>query len=634
MMIKLTKQLILFILILLTIPLTLASTPSFSQTDLIDRDVINGENILGNILFITSPYLPDTYIRQIISQMNFQEKDILRWQGNESVMIKDPVLVETPLIYGSEYKFNTNGIYYITSIANESVSSSILINKSDDNKILITDIVIPNGFNLTFSKYDFLIETENNVELILFVDDDISSGTYDIKYKINEIEYLKEVRVLKTINWSIDLSDLNQTEIIKSGESKYIGKILIENIGNSEIEIRTSKSGNFSNYIGIPNQRTLFKKNTMQLDFEVNVPTIAKSGFYELDLVLNGNDGKIEALIPLNFTVLDSISPVIENISFSTDKAFIDNKINVYANDNNKVTNVSLEFDGAKIWFDKDNNLFTKIIDFDKLSRYKMKFCAYDEAGNSDCELLNKTFEQLEVITDFSESIKSPSVKYGKYSKVKLFNVTNNVDEEFVIRILNIETSFIGELNSTIIFRIINDKGSIKTFSKYDSEIILDRPGEYFLEIRADEEMTITGLIRLELPEHYKEIQDITFSSAFKQYDIPEDFTKSFGETELICEAVDRGDLDKSFIECSRKYSINTRPEDINVIMTVSEKEKIESEIAISEDELRESKIKFGWVITIIIFMFGLLILWSLFKIYWSDYLLFTWGKTKKDSQK
>lgn len=624
---------ILLFLILIAVPSVFASTPDFTRTDLIESQVNNGENDIGDLLFVSAPYIPEVHIRSTIEPMNFQQYDVMRWMGENSVTIKNPILVETTIIPSSEYKFNINGIYYINSILNTSDIATIIINRTDDNRVFIDNIVEPDGFELNFSSYDFIIPEsgEKHINLNLTVDDDVEFGNYQIKYDINDIEQIKNIEVLKTINWTINLTDFNQTEKLKSGETKYIGKIIIENIGNTEIEIITTKEGNFSNYIGIPNPRTLFKKNTMQLDFEVNVPTIAKSGFYTVDLVLDGNGGKIQELIPLNFTIVDSIDPVIENITFSLDKAFLDNKVSVFTNDNNEVANVSLEFDGEEIWFKKDKNLFTETISFDKLSRYVMKFCAYDLAENEKCEIINKTFTQIDVVTEYEESIKLPSKKFGEYSKIKLFNISDTIDGDISLRLINIEVSEQDDNKTTPIVRVVNDKNSIKTFSKYDSEIILDKQGEYFLEVRADYETSITGLVRLELPEHYTEVEDITFKVEFKDYNVPDDFTKVFGDTEMKCKVYDKGDLDESYIDCSRRLPINTRPEDISVPMTVSEKDKIESEVDNKEDELNKSKAKMGWTIAIILFMFLILIFWSLYKVYWSPYICFTLGKSKKN---
>lgn len=618
------------ILLLIAIPNVIASTPNFEITNLLENEATNGNNDFGNLLFVEKPYFSDYHNKSVISQEIYQQYDILQWRG-DSIKITNPKNVDTVLVNSSEYYFEDIGIHQITSMTNSSETAIISINPADPIHINITDINIPIGFEFNFSNNDFDFETEKSISADLSIDDDVEFGDYDILYKVNGVQKKQSIELLKVINWSEDDENLSKSQTIKSGDGIYLGRIILENKGNEDVEITVAKDGNQTGMLGIPQPQTLYRKNIMNLDFQINVPTITPAGIYEMEIIISG--GGIIKTIPINITVIDAIAPTIELIDFSTDKVFVDNLISVTATDNDDVANVTITYDGETYGFKKDANLFTRTEKFTKLSRYIFNFCATDVEGNKVCQIVNKTFEQQDVIEGEQKVMNMDSMRYGKYSRMFLFNITKKLDEDIVLEIVNYE-KYPVESNQTPVFRVVDDDGSIKNFGKYNSEIRIADAGNYYFEVRGDEELDINGILRATVPDQYKEIQDITFKVSFKDYDVPKDFSVNWVNGRNVdCKVEDTGNLDTSYYACELKYPIDTRASDISIPTTVQERNKFENEANDVRKELDDSKRKSGWVIGIMVAFFVLLILYTVFMVLYYPYIRMQTGKTSSNNK-
>jgi len=620
---------VLLILSLIFIPNVIASTPSFSVTELLEDSLNNGESNFGDILFVENTYITDYHPMSIIQSGAFQKYDTLNWLGLNSVKIVAPNLQETILVNGSQYYFTQTGIHHITSLVNSSETNLITISQEDDNIVNINNIVVPNGFEVLFSTTSFILNNERNVPVDIIVDDDVENGDYSLSYDVNNITYTKDVEILENINWTMDDDNFTNNPTIKAGEGQYLGRVIIENIGNQNIEIVVSKSGNNTGMIGIPQPQTLYRKNIMNLDFQAQVSTITSAGEYDITLLIVG--GNISKEIEMTVTIIDAINPIIESINFSSDKVFVENEIRVIATDNDDVVKLTLEYDNKDIEFEKDGNLFTKTIEFTKLSKYILNFCAEDEEGNVVCEEINKTFIKVDVIEGNQNVLNMDSMRYGKYSRIYLFNITENTNEDVIVNLFSYDTIPNLKNNTIPVFRIVNQDGSIKNFGKYDNEVRLNSIGEYFFEVRADIEVDITGILRIEMEEQYKEIEDITFNVDFKTYDVPNDFSVPWiNGRDMICKVEDTGNLDTSYYDCSLTFPIDTRAEDISIPTTVGEKNQIEGIADKVRDELSKSKSNSGWVIGITIALLLIVILWGLYYIFWFRYIRFKTGKEDK----
>ena len=622
------KYLFLIILgMIMFVPSVIASTPDYSMTELLEDKVSNGVSDFGDLLFVEKVYQSEHHVASLIQNYSYQQYDIMDWYG-VSANVLDPSGSEQVIVSGSKYYFATAGVYTISSMVDSTIKDYITVSIADENTVEITDIDVPTGIEVNFSTYSFTLEDEKDVTATIKVDDDIEKGDYELTMNINGVAFTKEFEVLENINWTYDIDELNTSTVIKAGEGEYLGRIVITNQGNEDVEITTTKTGNQTDMLSVPQTQTLYRKNTVNLDFQAQVPTIRKSGVYEYDIKISG--GGLNYTIPLNITVVDSINPVIESIEFSTDIVYVDNNISVVATDNDDVEKVIMSInDETDVELDKDSNLFTTTYQFNKLSRYVLEFCAYDVEENEACERMNKTFSQREVINETSKILNMPSVRYGKYSSLKLFNIVGDIENGVTITLDNYDDSSVGE-SSTPIFRIVDEDGSIKNFGQYDSQITLTDIGEYTLQIRADYETDISGILTVEMGEQYEQISDITFKVSFKSYDIPEDFSVNWlNGRDMVCNVNDTGNLDTSFYSCLLTYPIDTRADDISIPTTVSENEDMEQEIQDIQTQSDKDKAKSGWIIGILIGVLLVTILWAVFIITWYPYMRIQTGKTK-----
>ncbi len=625
------KTYLLFVFLILLVPSVLASTPNFDVTQLFIDEVSNGEVDFGELLFLERQYGSDIHTLNTISNLQVQKYDILEWNGGYSIKIKNSNGLEQILVTGSEYYFSESGIHYIISMANESNYATIVVDAEDEIFIDIEDIDVPVGFDLTLEPMSFILNDERVVNAVLNVDDDVEPDDYQISYKINDEIYTKTFEVIENINWTMNLTNFTSNITVPSGQGLYVGRIIVENTGNKDIEILVQKVGNESGILSIPQPQTLYRKNIIALDFQLQIPRILKAGDYDLEIVISG--GNITKRVPLNISVTDSIFPTIDSIEFSSDNVFVNNDIKVYATDNNNVKNLTLTFDGQTYPFNKDGNLFTRTFMFTKISRYVLTFCAEDEQGNKFCEEINKTFEKMNVIDGYEKVLNMNAMKYGKYSNIFLFNITGNLTEDIVVELVNYNS--VPKLeNNSVIFRIVDEDGSIKTFSKYEGQVIISEPGVYYFEVRADEEVDIDGVLRFNIPEQYEGLADSTFKVSFKDYEVPQDFEIAWvNGRDLICEVEDTGNLETSEYKCLLTYPISVRPEDISVPTTVSERDNFENEANKVREELNDVKTKNAWVLGITIGILVIVILVAIFYVLWYPYLRIQTGKTIDDKK-
>ena len=77
-----------------------------------------------------------------------------------------------------------------------------------------------------------------------------------------------------------------------------------------------SKEGNQTGIMSIPQAQTLYRKNIISLDFQIQVPRVLKPGVYKQEIIIAG--GGITKIIPINITITDSILPTIDSIDGCT----------------------------------------------------------------------------------------------------------------------------------------------------------------------------------------------------------------------------------------------------------------------------------------------------------------------------
>lgn len=600
------------LLMILLIPTVFASTPQFSVNYLFENEVINGNIDIGDILFLKQPYQSDVIQRQTISNFTLQEYDVLKWMGNESIKVRNPQLSESILVAGSEYYFSSDGLYQIFSMLNNSDMAYITVIDSKPNTINITEVNVPIGMSLVFSNTSFLLENEKTIGLTLDIDDDVMYGDYALSFKINNISKSHQFKVLRNFNWTINDTNLTKNIIIKNGESKYLGRIELINNGNMDVEITTTKYGNDSHMIGIPQPQTLYRKNQLFIDIQAQVPTIQLPGNYTLNIRMDG--GNITQNVSLNVTVQDSILPSIDQVNFSSDRVFVNNNITVIATDNNDVKSVILYFDDKNVVLKKDGNIFTGSYLFDKLSQYNMQLCAEDIEKNKVCEDINRTFIKLKVIEGHNKSIQMPSVKFAKYSSKFLINLSVDVPEGISLQLVSFEGN--TQINNTALIRVVDEDGSIKQFTQFTNDVKIFDKGTYTIEVRSDIEGDFEGLLRFDVPEYIESVQDTTFRVSFKNYDVPLDFTQEWIDgRQFECKVIDTGDLDSSYFNCEITYPISLKAGTLSVPTTNEERQKFKDEANLVREELAKNKRKQAWIISILILVPIIILLWGLYMV-------------------
>jgi len=614
---------------LLLLPLGLSSTPDFGIETSFDDEVVNGNNTIGSLVLTTRPYIPDTYNFSSFDNFSAQQHDIVVWQGNETIRVTPPFGNDIFLINNSELYIDNVGDYHFVSLQNQSKLGTMQIVSRDFNTIEIERLSTPSGIDLSFSKSSFELVNEEVVSVYVHVDEDVNTGVYDLSYKVNDRVREFEVEVMKNLDWEIAETNITEEINISSGQNLYIGYLILENTGNDDVTISTNKYGDYRHLVIIPQPQKLFKKSTLRLEFSVQVPTTQGPTTAVVPINISGGDKN--EVGNLTLYIKDSIKPVIESINFSNERAQTENNISIIATDNNNVSNVTLEYDDKIIVFDKNNQLFTQTIVFDKLSRYLLTFCAFDNDDNKECVLMNKTFTQLDLIVDLENTIKMPSKKVSQYSKIKLFNLTEDVKEGVFLTLDSFEALTTTEFDDSYTIRVVDGDGSIKTFRSFEQEIMVSKKGEVFLEIRSNEVADYTGIISITPPEYASQVSDIKFDVSFKDYDVPNDFVRPWThDSEVDCKVVDTGDLGNTRYECTFDAPIDIRPDDISIPTTISERQEFENKANVVSEELKTTKKRSAVIITFLAVLLLIIGLLSYYMIYHYPYVRISTGHDLK----
>lgn len=628
------KTLIFTLMIVILSTLSLASSPDYKVSHLLEEDVNNGYNNIGNLLFVELSYTPETVELETIEDYDVERYDKMIWRGERSVIIKDPDGNPMTIIPGDSYQFMKKGEHTIQNSSETDDSSGIIMVRSEpDNNITISESETPSGMKLNFSENDVELDDEKTVGVGLEVDDDLKPDNYTVKYVINDEEYSHDVKVNRNYNWSLNHSRVNKTLTARSGEEVYLGRALINNTGNMKIEVESNVEDDDKNVIVMSGSRTLYRNSKAFFDIEAQVPSVFEAGVYDYNIEFTG--GGLSRNFTTRINVTDKIKPEIKTINFSTERAFEDNDITVVATDNDEVSNLSLSYDNKTEYFERDGNVFSKTVNFQKLSMYELMFCARDESDNEDCVNVNKTFEKANIIEGYKDVIEMPTVKQGKYSSSELFNITEDLDDGVEILIRSVETVDSDyDIEDIGTFRITNDDGSIKRFGSSNRKVTVKEAGSYNFEVRSNEDVDIEGVLRFSIPEKYSGIDDVTFKSSFKDYDVPEDFSKSwFNDQELECVVNETGDLKTTNRVCTFKIPVSVKKDDISVPMTISQKEEIDSKIHSRDGEIRTLKGKQSTLMIIGSIVIVLFSISTYYIVYIKPYTRFKMGETKEELQ-
>jgi len=597
----LTTITISILLITMLINLTSASIPDWKNTELLKTNTINGITELGNLLIVNKQYIPQNKEYNLLKNIELQRYDTIQYLGNKTLKIYPPIGEPEYLLTNNKYQFKYKGNYTITYTDNTTNKSTINVKKEDENNLTFQIIKEPDGITITPEKKTFLLTDEKVIKLNISVDDDVLPGNYNIQYSIKNQKQTKKynytIKIKENTNWEITRINLTN-KTYKTGINEYLGYINIKNTGNKNVELKISKEGNATYMIGIPLPQTLYRKTILRLNFQIQIPSIQKTGNYPITIKIKGGNKTKE----LNHTIkiIDSIPPSIESINISSDKVNVMNKITVIATDNNDVKKVIMKINNETINLNKDANQFTINHIFKELKKTQIIFCAYDETNNTKCETINKTFKKDDVIKNVKPKYVLPTKKIGKYSTIKLFNITKKINNGLKIELTQLNPLL--NINATPTLRIVDENGNVKTLVTNKIIELNNIKGIIELQVRSQETNKYDGVIKIIVPEYVKEVNDINFEVEFKDYDIPQDFTMNwFDNRKIICKVKDTGDLASSKYDCSLTFPINVKKEDLSFPTTVREKQQLDNNVEKIRSEMNQKNKKSSTIITILI---------------------------------
>src|SRR3990167_7551858 len=125
---------ILFLVSLMAIGIARGSTPDFSTTSVFNQTIGPGTQELGRIIITKSPYIIATHDISDFNAYNFQQFDIIRWNGIGTIKIGREGVYEYPTT-GGQYALSASGLYEYSLLSNESTKGTITARNADTSQI-------------------------------------------------------------------------------------------------------------------------------------------------------------------------------------------------------------------------------------------------------------------------------------------------------------------------------------------------------------------------------------------------------------------------------------------------------------------------------------------------------------------
>jgi len=626
------------ILILLMLPVVLASTPDYEIQDNIETTLDVGSQDMGDLIFTPKPYISDLHTKSNYNNEVYQKYDRLIWEGQPTEIKKGATTVV--LTSGSQYYFDTIGEYRLFNLANSTLNATITVEAEDIPTYTLT-LVTPNGIDGTLSSTYLNLQQQRIVNLDLDVDEDLTPATYDIEIRMDTdtpglsnriLEYNMVLPEIET--WEIKEDNVGNVAYGKTGKVVDSGEIIIKNTGNINFNIEVRTEGTAKNFVPTYGSQTIFKKSTLMIPLQLQIPAKQAKGNYTLTLLIDGGDNETYEK-DIIVVVQDNIPPEIKSVEFQHGYAFLNNTIIVFTEDNLGVHNTTISYDDKTYIMKKDEQKFSYNTRFEKLSRYLFEICVYDNDGNTLCESFNRTFEKLDII-QAQKKVKFPKVKFGSFARKEMFNLTTEEVSDIKVRLVEF---YADGINQSDIFnkctiRLVDGDGTVKKFSKYEDKIVVDEKGAILLEVNCDTITKYNGIFEFVLPGYIEDIDDIRFEGEFADYGLPEDFEREwFGKT-LDCDVIDMGDLEASYYKCELKLDISTKQSDLPIPTTINEREQLDKELEEQEEEFNKKATRYKVVIGLLI---GFLVVGIIFIYYFNSIypnLRFAITPKEKDTKK
>lgn len=627
---------IIFIIVLLMLSsMALASTPVYEKNDQFDDAVYIGDNDYGDMVFIGRGYQSEVHQRVDFSPFAAQQFDIIRWESSTTARIKkNDGTVNQFLTQSSEYYITTPGQYRLENAANSSVGIDFQVTVADVNEVRITEITEPSGIDVDMSPKTFVLQQNQatEVDVDIFVENDVLPDTYTYIYEVNGVSHSMQLEVGQTKNWTIEEETINSSFVVKNGQTINIGYVFLKNIGNVDVDINSGKYGNASHMIGVPGPQKLYRKNTLRMDYQLQIPITQDIGQYHVVLNLSGAD--IYKELPINITVLDSVKPTIESINISSKRVNVNSTITALATDNTKINNVTVTYDSKTYTMTKDGNYYRYGEVFNKLSRYVFDVCAYDVASNVNCVKYNMTFEKATIIDGYDKSVKMPTKQVGKFSIKEIFEITESLKTPVRLQLINFVPGQEMDNFTEYVIRLSDEQGQVYVFSEYEDTVELRNKGKYELEIRVEEIGDYTGTMRFYTPDFAQDLTDMFFTVGFKEYDIPEEYELEWTNGQIVtCEPYDSGEYDSSYIECPMKYPIDTKRTDLAVPTTFSDRQSFLDDVDAARQQTLQTRKEMRLLVSFGLGIFIVIALSALYLVLIHPYFFMIYETKSKDSE-
>lgn len=610
---------------LTTTSFVLASTPQHEVTpDLKDSFNTTTNQTLGRILITRKEPVGEEKNTDIITSITLQRNDFLRWEGNNSIIVKDNTTIIGVVASGERLAMQNTGTYTYHPNGNTTNTATITVIPEPTETLTITTQGDP--FEITHSNKITINNQEHYINLTINIPQDTSPGDHPITIKLNSpyknTTINHTITILEDRGWKLTENQPweNTTRItMRAGEAKSIGEVFLESTGNTNVELNTLYLGNGSGFLQTQKRQTLFKKSTTFFGLTLLVPQRQEEGTYNTTLLITGA-GK-QVTIPLLVKITDTISPEFKSITFDEDRVWHDMEVVVEVSDNIGVVNMTISWDNQTRQMRQDQQLWIYNTTLRVPGTYNFTFCARDNPGNKNCTTREHTMKKLDLITG-NNSIELPKKKYGSFTLIQAFNITESPipNGSVFVKLLDFTTNLQNVSEKTFRIRLTDNEGAVRDFEQTGQEIEIKAGGPVKLSVRSEELATFEGVLGIRVPGYALNESNIAFSGRFLEYDVPQPFTISdwYGGKPFSCEVIDTGNLETSFYTCEVQFPIGIDVEELAIPTTPGEKRLEDDKLntTISGYETREGYYKAGLSGIIGVCAFVLVLLWFTINVY------------------
>jgi len=616
---KKTTLIITIMMIILT-NTVIASTPKpYIDTTFEESYLISDDN-LGEIIIRLDDYQESNITTNTFEVLTAEKYDEFYWNGNRTINLNKDNLSET-LIPNTHFPLLTTGTYTYTALSDGNLTGEIIVGnpKNLNLKINIDTNVDESKINLEYDKQILISDGEEKVIPVkVNFSSYLLSSNYSYKIIITDdnINLTKELTGTFIIKptYLIDVAKNDLPTTIETSVNSFtqLGIIELENKGNININVTTDVDGERPEYFNIKSSSLIPTNTKVFFPVMLQIPSNANDGIYNYSINFVGQNFTYQHKVILK--IKDLILPEILNISFSDDRIYRNTTMTVITKDNFNVKKAIAIFNTTNTTVElvKDQQTFHKNFYLNETGEKTFHICIYDDADNEFCDNKTLNVKKLSII-DAKTSLTFPKTKIGKYSKIMLFNITEDLPEPINITFLSLKTDTV---NDTINFEKYElnlvDEDNNKQLLIINTTTQLFKKGVIFLEIRSDVIRDNNAVLRVYYPLFTRDNEDVNVAFSFADYSVPDNFEDDSYGKKIICESHDEGNINDSEIICKISYPITTEIGSLSFPTTINEQnlqeEIFEKEKEVIEKKLNKYSLLFTSAIMVLLLVFGLLI--------------------------